>query len=30
MRDAAAAFGPLITESELVFGQPVRAKGLDV
>ena len=30
MKQAASAFGPLIAESELVFGQPVRAKGLDV
>jgi quinol monooxygenase YgiN len=30
MANAAAAFGPLIAESELVLGEPVRAKGLAI
>lgn len=30
MAGAAAAFGPLIAESELVLGEPVQAKGLAI
>lgn len=30
MQKAATVFGPLIAQSELVMGAPVRAKGIDV
>ncbi len=30
MKKAGAVFGPLIAESELIMGQPVKAKGLKV
>jgi quinol monooxygenase YgiN len=30
MATAASAFGPLIAESELILGEPVQAKGVDV
>ncbi len=30
MQKAATAFGPLIAESELVMGAPVRANGIEV
>ena len=30
MKQAMGSFGPLVASNELVFGVPVRAKGLDV